>query len=151
MAERPDVTVVSVVGCGVIGAGWAARLRMRGVDVRAYDPAPVAEQVLGEVYDNALRAWGLLDLAPTADSIGSLTMCSSIAESCEGAGLVVESVPERLDMKHVTLSEIDRASDPSALIASSTSGFMPSVLAEPLTNPERLVVGHPFNPVYLLP
>ena len=151
MADRPVVTVASVVGCGVIGAGWAARLRMRGVDVRAYDPAPVAEQVLGDVHDNALRAWGLLGLAPTADSIGSLTMCSSLAESCDGAGLVIESVPERLDLKHATLSEIDRVSDPFALIASSTSGFMPSVLAEPLTNPERLVVGHPFNPVYLLP
>ena len=151
MADRPDVTVASVVGCGVIGAGWAARLRMRGVDVRAYDPAPVAEQMLGEVYDNASRAWELLDLAPTADSIGSLTMCSSVGESCDGAGFVIESVPERLDLKHTTLSEIDRVSDPSALIASSTSGFMPSVLAEPLSNPERLVVGHPFNPVYLLP
>src|SRR6188472_1536983 len=126
MADRPDVTVASVVGCGVIGAGWAARLRMRGVDVRAYDPAPVAEQMLGEVYDNASRAWELLDLAPTADSIGSLTMCSSVGESCDGAGFVIESVPERLDLKHTTLSEIDRVSHPSALIASSTSGFMPS-------------------------
>jgi carnitine 3-dehydrogenase len=151
MADRPDITVASVVGCGVIGAGWAARLRMRGVDVRAYDPAPVAEQVLGEVYDNALRAWGLLELAPAGDSIGSLTMCSSVEQSCDGADLVIESVPERLDVKHATLSEIDRVSDPLALIASSTSGFMPSVLAEPLRNPERLVVGHPFNPVYLLP
>jgi carnitine 3-dehydrogenase len=119
--------------------------------VRAYDPAPVASQVLAEVHDNALRAWKLLDLEPAGDSIGSLAMCPAIAEACEGVEFVVESVPERLDLKHATLTEIDRATDPSALIASSTSGFMPSVLAEPLTYPERLVVGHPFNPVYLLP
>jgi carnitine 3-dehydrogenase len=135
----------------VIGAGWVARLRLRGVDVRAYDPAPVAERVLAEVYDNASRAWRLLDLEPPLESIGALTLCSSIGDACAGAELVVESVPERLDLKHATLSEIDGCTEHSALIASSTSGFMPSVLAEPLTHPERLVVGHPFNPVYLLP
>jgi carnitine 3-dehydrogenase len=151
MGDRPDITTAAAIGCGVIGAGWVARLRLRGVDVRAYDPAPIAEQVLAEVHDNALRAWRLLDLEPSVDSIGSLTMCSSIADACADGEFVVESVPERVDLKHATLSEIDRCAESSALIASSTSGFMPSVLAEPLTHPERLVVGHPFNPVYLLP
>ena len=147
----PEIERAAAIGCGVIGAGWVARLRLRGVDVRAYDPAPMAETVLGEVFDNAATAWRLLDLEPSRDSIGSLVICASIAEACAGAELVVESVPERLDLKHATLSEIDGSTDPSALIASSTSGFMPSVLAEPLAHPERLVVGHPFNPVYLLP
>ena len=151
MGDTPQITTAAAIGCGVIGAGWVARLRLRGVDVRAYDPAPVAEQVLAEVHDNALRAWRLLDLEPSADSIGSLTMCASIADACSDAELVVESVPERLDLKHATLAEIDRSAAPSTLIASSTSGFMPSVLAEPLAHPERLIVGHPFNPVYLLP
>jgi carnitine 3-dehydrogenase len=147
----PDIERAAAIGCGVIGAGWVARLRLRGVDVRAYDPAPVAETVLAEVFDNAARAWRQLDLEPSHDSIGSLVICASIAEACAGAELVVESVPERLDLKHATLTEIDGSTDPSALIASSTSGFMPSVLAQPLGHPERLVVGHPFNPVYLLP
>jgi 3-hydroxyacyl-CoA dehydrogenase len=151
MGDGPGITTAAAIGCGVIGAGWVARLRLRGVDVRAYDPAPVAERVLAEVHDNALRAWRLLDLEPPSESIGSLTFCSSIAEACAGAEVIVESVPERLDLKHATLSEIDHCAEPSALIASSTSGFMPSVLAEPLTHAERLVVGHPFNPVYLLP
>lgn len=151
MGERPTVTTAAAIGCGVIGAGWVSRLRLRGVDVRAFDPAPIAEQVLAEVHDNALRAWRLLALEPPPEAIGSLTICSSIGDACAGADFVVESVPERLDLKHATLSEIDRCAEPSALIASSTSGFMPSVLAEPLTYPERLVVGHPFNPVYLLP
>lgn len=151
MGDRPDIRTAAVIGCGVIGAGWAARLRLRGVDVRAYDPAPVAPQVLAEVHENARRAWELLKLEPDTASIGSLTMCSSIVEACNDAEFVVESVPERLDLKHTTLSEIDGAAEPSALVASSTSGFMPSVLAEPLRHPERLIVGHPFNPVYLLP
>jgi carnitine 3-dehydrogenase len=150
-AGGPGIHIAAAIGCGVIGAGWVARLRLRGVDVRAYDPSPVAEQVLSEVFGNALAAWRQLDLEPTPDTIGSLTLCASIEDACEGAELVVESVPERLDLKHATLTAIDAAADPSAIIASSTSGFRPSALAEPLAHPERLVVGHPFNPVYLLP
>jgi len=148
---RPDISVAAAIGCGVIGAGWVARLRLRGVHVRAYDPSPQASQVLAEVFDNALLAWRELGAEPAADAIGSLTMCASIEEACGPAELVVESVPERLDLKHATLLEIDATARPTAIIASSTSGFRPSVLAEPLAFPDRLVVAHPFNPVYLLP
>jgi len=146
-----STTCAAAIGCGVIGAGWIARLRLSGIDVRAYDPAPTAFDVITEVHANALLAWRDLGLEPTAEATGSLTMCSSIETAVAGADLIVESVPERLDLKHDTLLAIDAASLPSAIIASSTSGFKPSVLAEPLTHPERLVVGHPFNPVYLLP
>jgi carnitine 3-dehydrogenase len=139
----------TAIGCGVIGAGWVARLRLRGVDVRVYDPSPAAASVVDEVHENALAAWNDLGLAPGA--IGTLTMCGSIAEACEHAELVIESVPERLELKHATLAAIDGATDPDAIVASSTSGFRPSLLAGPLSRPERLIVGHPFNPVYLLP
>ncbi len=140
-----------VVGCGVIGAGWIARLRLNGVAVRAYDPSPVARRVIDAVHDNALLAWRELDLEPAPDSIGALTVSSSLEEALADVPLVIESVPERLDLKHATLAAIDAASEPSAVIASSTSGFRPSQLAESLARPERFIVGHPFNPVYLLP
>ena len=139
----------AVVGCGVIGAGWVARLRLSGVDVCVFDPSPTVATVIEEVHDNAVRGWQALDVMPR--DVGSLTISDSLEAAVAGAGLVVESVPERLDLKHRTLVAIDGAADPAAIIASSTSGFMPSVLAEPLTRPERLIVGHPFNPVYLLP
>ena len=145
------VECAAAIGCGVIGAGWIARLRLRGVDVCAYDPSPHALDVIDEVHANALDAWRELDIAPAHDAIGHLTMCDSITDACAGSQLVIESVPERLDVKHTTLRAIDEAADPRAVIASSTSGFRPSQLAEPLAHPERLVVGHPFNPVYLLP
>jgi carnitine 3-dehydrogenase len=142
-------TRAAAIGCGVIGAGWVARLRLRGVDVQVFDPSPDAARVIDEVHGNAVTAWAELDLPP--GPIGGLAVCASIAEACAGADLVVESVPERLDLKHTTLAAIDGETDPSAVIASSTSGFRPSQLAEPLGHPERLIVGHPFNPVYLLP
>lgn len=133
----------------MIGAGWVARLRLGGVDVRVFDPSPTAAQVIDEVHVNAVAAWEDLGLSPR--HIGGLTVCDSIGDACTTADLVVESVPERLDLKHSTLQAIDAACSPGAIIASSTSGFRPSQLAAPLTHPERLVVGHPFNPVYLLP
>ncbi len=142
-------TSAAVIGCGVIGSGWAARLRLLGVPAKAYDPSPTAEQVLAEVFANASSAWDQLGLP--INNVGSLTMCSSIDEAVDGVELVQESVPERLELKHKTLASISAAAPASALIASSTSGFKPSVLATAVTHPGRLVVAHPFNPVYLLP
>lgn len=147
----PPIGRAAAIGCGVIGAGWIARLRLNGIDVHAYDPSPQAARVIATVHDNALLAWRELDLAPGPDAIGSLRMHDSIERAVTDAEFVVESVPERLDLKHATLAAIDRAAPEAAIIASSTSGFRPSQLAEPLEHPERLIVGHPFNPVYLLP
>ena len=150
MVEASPPTAAAV-GCGVIGAGWIARLRLSGIDVRAYDPSPDARRVIDTVHANARAAWSDLDLEPDDHAIGSLTMCDSIASAVAGVGLVVESVPERLDLKHAALLAIDEAVPADAIVASSTSGFRPSVLAEPLARPDRLIVAHPFNPVYLLP
>jgi carnitine 3-dehydrogenase len=145
------LTRAAVVGCGVIGAGWAARLRLNGVDVAVFDPAPDAARVLDVVQRNALLAWEDLDLAPAPEEVGAVHLVDTVDAAVDGAQLVVESVPERLDLKHATLTVIDAAAPASTIIASSTSGFRPSVLADPLAHPERLIVAHPFNPVYLLP
>ena len=139
----------AAVGCGVIGAGWIARLRLSGVAVAAFDPSPDAARVIDAVHENARLAWRELGLEP--DTVGPLTMHPSIADAVADAEIVVESVPERLDIKHRTLTTIEEAAPAEAIVASSTSGFRPSLLAEPLAHPERLIVGHPFNPVYLLP
>lgn len=149
MADRPPLSSAAAIGAGVIGAGWIARLRLSGVDVTVHDPSPDAADVIDAVHANATAAWHALGL-PT-DPLGALHLAPSIADAVASADLVVESVPERLDLKHATLAAIDAVAPTDAIIASSTSGFRPSVLAEPLANPERLIVGHPFNPVYLLP
>ena len=147
MAELP--ARAAVVGCGVIGAAWAARMRLRGIDVAVYDPSPTASEVLDAVMADAVAAWAALGLA--TDQVGSLAIVDSIAEAVDGAGLVQESVPERIDIKHSTLAAIDDAAQLDALVASSTSGYQPSDLATAMDHPERFVVAHPFNPVYLLP
>jgi carnitine 3-dehydrogenase len=146
---RPVIERAAVVGCGVIGAAWAARMRLCGVDVRVFDPAPNAATVLDEVMQQAVVAWDELGLS--TDRLGSLEVCESIAGAVADVELVQECVPERLDVKHDTLAAIEEAAPAEALVASSTSGFKPTDLAADMRHPERLVVGHPFNPVYLLP
>jgi len=140
---------LAIVGCGVIGAGWASRMLLSGRDVRVADSSPHAERIFKGVYANAISAWGELGL-PTDES-GELTICDCIADAVTDAHFVQESVPERLGIKTTVLAEIEAAAPASALIASSTSGIKPSVLQAGMTNPERLLVGHPYNPVYLLP
>src|SRR4030095_11220023 len=82
---------------------------------------------------------------------GKISYAPSIAEAVAGAVFIQESVPERLDLKHKVLAEIDTPAPRDALVASSTSGFKPTDMQVAMKRPERLVVGHPFNPVYLLP
>ena len=146
-----EIRTVAAIGCGVIGAGWAARWRCAGVAVRVADPSPEAESIVADTTARALVAWSSLGIAPAADSVGDLTIHSSIDAAVDGADLVHESVPERLDVKTETLATIDAAASPDAVVASSTSGFRPTELARSLERPERFLVAHPFNPVYLMP
>ncbi|MGI9606739.1 MAG: 3-hydroxyacyl-CoA dehydrogenase NAD-binding domain-containing protein [Acidimicrobiales bacterium] len=148
MAEA-SIQRAATVGCGVIGAAWASRMLLSGVDVMVSDPSPNAEGILAEVLANAVAAWDDLGLA--TDQQGTYRMAGSIAEAVERAEFIQESVPERPDVKAAVLAEIETAAPASTVIGSSTSGIKPSTMQQGMTNPERLVVGHPYNPVYLLP
>lgn len=149
MTELP-VSNAACVGGGVIGAGWAARLLWNGVNVRVFDPDAQTEQRLGAVLANAERALAKLTLAPRPAK-GDLTFTSNLAEAVEGAELVQESAPERLELKISLLAEIEDHAPAEALICSSSSGLLPSKLQAGMKRPERFLIGHPFNPVYLLP
>jgi carnitine 3-dehydrogenase len=82
---------------------------------------------------------------------GVLTLCVSMADAVSGAEWIQESTPERLEIKHSVLAEIQAGCSPKAIVASSTSGFMPSELQAGSGRPEQILVAHPYNPVYLLP
>jgi carnitine 3-dehydrogenase len=145
-----DVTAVGLLGGGVIGGGWAARFALNGIDVVLYDPDPQAERKVDEMMANARRAWGALTDAPMP-SEGGVRVVRSVAEAVEGVQFVQESAPEREDLKRSLLAEASRHAAADAVFGSSTSGLLPTHLQADMTHPERLVVGHPFNPVYLLP
>jgi carnitine 3-dehydrogenase len=141
---------VAVIGCGVIGTGWIARFVENGVSVIVYDPAPQAEENTANVLENSMRAYAKL-LEPPLPARGDVRFVSSVAEAVANAELIVEAVPEDPALKKSTYSTIEESASDKAIIASSTSGILPSILQEEMTHPERLLVAHPFNPVYLLP
>jgi carnitine 3-dehydrogenase len=150
-AERAlTIRTIGLVGTGVIGAGWAARCLAKGLDVVATDPSPGGEAALRAAVDNAWPALERLGLAPTADR-RRLSFLGSVKDVAAAADFVQESAPEREDLKRRVLAEIDRAAKPEAVIASSSSGLLPSDIQADCAKPERVLIGHPFNPVYLLP
>ena len=144
------IGLCAVLGGGVIGAGWVARLIENGHDVAVFDPAPDARARLDAVLANADRAYSRLTLAQRPKK-GAVRLSASIADAVQGADLIVEAVPERLELKRKVYAEVEAAARPEALIASSTSGILPTELQAEMTHPGRLLVAHPFNPVYLIP
>jgi len=140
---------VALIGGGVIGGGWAGRLVENGLDVVVHDPHPEAPHRVEQTLVNAERAWARLTLAPRRR--GTVGFAATIAEAVEGAQVVQESAPEDEALKGRLLAEIDAHASPDALVCSSTSGLLPTRLQAAMTRPERFLVGHPFNPVYLLP
>jgi carnitine 3-dehydrogenase len=139
----------AIIGAGVIGSAWAARFALHGIDVKVSDPNPDAPRIVDEVLGNARAAWADLDLP--APEEGTISMVGSVAEAVDGAGHVQESAPENPTIKVPILEQIADACPLDTVIASSTSGIKPSDLQPTITNPERMVVGHPYNPVYLVP
>ena len=142
--------VFAALGTGVIGAGWIARALARGLTVRAWDPAPGAEAALRTRLANAWPALEAQGLAPGA-SLDRLTFHTDLDAAVASADVIQESAPERLELKRELHAQVSRAARPDALICSSTSGLLPSDFYAEALHPERCLVGHPFNPVYLLP
>jgi carnitine 3-dehydrogenase len=145
-----QVRKAAVVGAGVIGSGWAARFLLNGIDVNVYDPDPELARKLEAVLGNARVAMTRLlpgALAPE----GKLVIAASVGEAVRSADFIQESLPEREDLKQSTLDQIEAAARPDVIIGSSTSGLLPSRLQSGMRHPGRFIVGHPFNPVYLLP
>lgn len=145
-----EVHQVCLVGTGVIGYGWAARCLGAGLDVVATDPAPGAEKRLRAGVENAWPALERLGLSEGA-SKDRLSFAADLEEAVSEADFIQESAPERENLKRELLARVDSIARPEAVVASSTSGYLPTRLQSECQRPERVVVGHPFNPVYLLP
>ena len=143
------ITTVGIAGTGLIGAGWAARLLFRGFDVIAYDVSPAAEAKLKA---QIATAWPSLEaLLGKPKREGKLSFTTDLKEMAARADFIHEAAPEREDLKIRLFREIDAVATPHVVIASSSSGFLPTNLQSECRHPERVVIGHPFNPVYLLP
>src|SRR5215218_6491770 len=145
-----EVRTVVCVGAGVIGGGWAAYFLARGYRVVAWDPATDAQPRLRHLVDQAWPALTELGLAPGA-SPHDLVFEPDLGAACAQADFVQESAPEDLDLKRTLLADIDASTPDDVVISSSTSGYAMTEMQVRCAHPERTVVGHPFNPPYLIP
>src|SRR5437879_3446274 len=150
MSFNKPVHRIAIVGTGVIGASWAAQYLARGFDVVATDPAPNAEVNLRKYVD---EAWGQLEaigLSPGATR-DRLTFTPDMKAALAQTDLVQENAPERPEFKMKLFADIDDATPVDSIIALSSSGITPSVMQSKCKHPERVLVGHPFNPPHIIP
>jgi ketoreductase RED1 len=141
---------VAVVGAGTIGLSWASLFAAHGMTVRVTDP----RSDVGQQVDDAVRRFARTqpDLAGDPDALlARIEVVGDLEDAVRGADVVQENAPERLPLKQELFARIEAVAPERALIASSTSALMPSDLAREMRTPERLLVGHPFNPPEVLP
>jgi carnitine 3-dehydrogenase len=150
LRELSTIRRIGIVGGGVIGSGWAGHFLAKGFDVTVYDPQPDAkEKVKGFVRSiwPALQKIGLTKGA----SVDRLTVAPTMEDAVRNADFVQECGPDDRQLKRKLFKALDAATSPDVVIASSTSGIPMSEIQVDMTHPERAVVGHPFNPPYLMP
>ena len=141
---------IAIVGTGVIGASWAAEYLARGFDVVATDPGPNAEANLRRYVDAAWKDLTVIGLSPNA-SVQRLEFTADMKKALSQADFVQENAPERPDFKIKLFAEIDDATPPDSIIASSSSGITMSVIQSACKRPGRCLIGHPFNPPHVVP
>jgi 3-hydroxyacyl-CoA dehydrogenase len=150
MSLDPSLSRIAVVGTGVIGASWAAYFLAKGFDVAATDPAEGADKRLRALVDGfwpALEKIGLVEGA----SRSRLRFDPDIMRAVEGCEFIQENGPERVDVKRDLLAKISSAAPCDSLIATSSSGILISDIQDAAAFPERVLLGHPFNPPHLIP
>jgi 3-hydroxyacyl-CoA dehydrogenase len=150
MANDKQIKNVAIVGTGVIGASWAALYLARGLNVTATDPAPDAEAKLRRYIDAAWKDLTAIGLSANA-SRDHLKFTADMKKAVADADLVQENGPERKDFKIKLFADIDAATRPDSIIASSSSGLTMSTMQSACKRPERCVIGHPFNPPHVVP
>jgi hypothetical protein len=141
---------VAVIGTGLIGASWAAVFLASGLDVTASDPAPSAESRLRA---EVARCWPAMQALGLADGASQdrLRFCATAAEAVADAQFVQENGPERVDLKRALFAELDAAAPAGTVLASSSSTITASEFQSACARPDRVLLGHPFNPPHLIP
>lgn len=149
-ATQSQFSKVVCIGAGNIGAGWAAHFLRAGLEVIVFDPVPERKEWLNEYLTRAMPDLERLGLAQGAGA-QLIHFTSNLEEALEGARFVQESSPENLDSKISLIERITELAPIDAIVASSSAGFLAKDLRSKAKAPERVLIGHPFNPPYLIP
>jgi 3-hydroxyacyl-CoA dehydrogenase len=146
------IAKAAIIGTGTMGPGMGAVLERAGVDVALYD---VSEEQLEKAQPGVELARSVLDRLDgdgAGDSGGAtLRFESDLAAALDGVDMVVEAVPEKLELKQQVFAEFERHVSPEAILASNTSGIPITKIAEGLEHPERVIGTHWSNPPHLIP
>ena len=147
-SDTNTIATVGIIGAGLIGSGWAARCLAHGLDVIAWDPNPDAQAGFRLNVENAWVTLTDIGLAKGAH-LERLRFVDDLSECTKASDFLQENAPDNEALKRDLITALDHASSPSTIIASSSSGIVPTLLQRDCTHPERVIIGHPFNPVYL--
>ncbi len=141
---------IAVIGTGVIGSGWVIRFLYNKKKIYLYDNNLKQKKIL---LSEIKRTGKFLKkfYKSTINVQKQLIFCKSISEAVQNADLIQENVPEKESIKIKVIKEISKNAKTNAIIASSSSGLLPSKIQQKCKNPKRMLISHPFNPVYLLP
>ena len=150
MKRLDEITTVASIGGGPIGGGWAAHFLAKGLKVKCYLHDKSEHQQFVDIIETAWDSLIQLGLAEGA-SLKNMKISFDLAETLSEADFVQESVPEVLEIKQQFYEKIDYLLDNNIVISSSTSGLLISDITMNCKTAYRAVVGHPFNPPYLLP
>ncbi|KAK5705766.1 hypothetical protein LTR17_021401 [Elasticomyces elasticus] len=146
-----SIRTVGVVGTGVIGASWTGLFLANGLKVLVSDPAPNAEEKLVAYLNSIWPTLREIGLAQNASLANYRFVGASIEAHYGELDFVQENAPERLGLKTKLVGEIDAGTRPDVIIASSSSGITSSQFIGNCKHPERVLIGHPFNPPHLMP
>ncbi|GKT50535.1 L-carnitine dehydrogenase [Colletotrichum spaethianum] len=150
-----EIRKVAIIGCGSIGASWAALFLAQGLQVTAFDIKPATEAFLHNLVADALPVLSSLGLVKNTNAHGSdIRFTTNMSEALADADFVQENGPEKLEFKRKLFNDMAAIVRPDTIIATSSSGLTCSSIQEgmhPSSHPERCVVGHPFNPPHLIP
>ena len=141
---------ISSIGGGPIGGGWTAFFLSKGYNVTSYLHDPKEKEMFMKIVKTAWKSLKKLGLVKNA-SLDNLSVLYDLKKSLEGAHFVQESAPEKLELKQDLYYEMGEILPENVVISSSTSGFMMSDIQKKCNSPERTIIGHPFNPPYILP
>jgi 3-hydroxybutyryl-CoA dehydrogenase len=152
--DHSRIVRIAVVGAGLMGHGIAQEFALAGYQVRLHDLGDDRlRTALTDIRANLQRlsSLGLLDNSRIDPALAAITMSTDLGRTVSGAELVIEAIVEELGAKHALLRSLNELCGGETIIASNTSSFMPSRLAEAVSCPDRLLVAHYFNPPYLIP
>ena len=141
---------IAIIGTGVIGSGWTLRLLAKKKEIYVFEPSIKQKKfLLDEIKrpTNSLKNFYKISTISTK----KLYFKKTIRDAVKDVDLIQENVPENEKIKKKIVKEISKWSKPNAIIASSSSGLLPSRIQSACKNPARFIIAHPFNPVYLLP